>query len=147
MRFRTLLLPAALIAALLAIDTPSAEAHGGRAGPHGNRAGPHGRRLHHHRGAVVVGANVAIPIRQRRGHYREVVEYVGGFHETRTREVEVPGRQIGWDMKGKPIFAGNRIEIETYEVWVPRERVVRRVWIPRRRPVGVVTVGARWRVR
>ena len=70
MRFRTLVLPAALIAALFAVDFQEAEAHG-------RRAGPHGRRLHHHRGGVVVGANVAIPVRQRGGYYREVVEVVG----------------------------------------------------------------------
>ena len=139
MRFRTIVLPAALLAALFAVDFQEAEAHG-------RRLGPHGRRLHHHRGGVVVGANVAIPVRKRGGYYREVVEYVGGFYETRTREVEVPGRQIGWDMKGKPIFAGSRIEVETYEVWVPRRRIVRRVWVPAR-PVATVRIGGAWRVR
>ena len=146
MQLRTLLLPALLLAGFFALDVDTAEARGGRAVVHGRHAGPHGRRLHRHRGAVVVGADVAIPVRSRGGYYREVVEYVGGYNETRTREVEVPGRQIGWDMDGNPIHAGSRIEIQTYEVWIPRRRVVRRVWVPAR-PVATVRIGGTWRVR
>lgn len=142
MTTRILFLPVALIAALLFLSVEDAQAHG-RA--HGRRLGPHGRRIHRSSG-VFVGGSVAVPIRSRRGYYREVVEFVGGHNETRTREVEVPGRQIGWNMKHEPIYAGSRIEIETYEVWVPRRRVVRRVWVPGR-PVGVIRIGGTYRVR
>jgi len=137
---RILLLPLAVLAALALAAPEDAFAHGRRLG-YG-----HGRRLGPHRGGVVVGGNFRIPIRQRGGHYREVVQYTGGFHETRTREVEVPGRQIGWDFRGEPIYAGSRIEVQTYQVWIPRRRIVRRVWVPAR-SVGAVTIGGRIRVR
>jgi len=131
-------LPVALAAALLFVSVDDAQAHG-------RRPGPHGRRIRGG-GGVFVSGGVAIPIRTRRGYHREVVEHVGGYYETRTRKVEVPGRQIGWNMRHEPIYAGTRVEIETYEVWVPRRRIVRRVWVPAR-PVGVIRVGGRYRLR
>jgi hypothetical protein len=145
MMLRTLLLPAALLATLFVFSTDEAHARGGAYRTHGAVHGTHGRRLHSH-GGVVVGTNVAIPVRHRGGYYREVVEVVGGYYETRTREVEVPGRRIGHDRYGRPIFAGTRIEIETYEVWVPRREIVRQIWVPARR-VGTVTIGATYRFR
>lgn len=154
MRLRILLLPATLLAALAFVAPPEAQAS-----PHGRRHGRalhqghgrhlhhgHGRRLHARRGGAFVGGAVTIPIRQRGGYYREVVEVVGGYYETRAREVEVPGRQIGFDRHGHPIYAGSRVVLEHYEVWVPRRRIVRQVWVPAR-PVGVVTIGARVRIR
>jgi len=157
MNLRILLIPAALIAALAFADTPAAEASPhGISGRTGIAFGPR----------VVVGGSVGFPVghrghghrvrghRHARGHYREFVSYVGGYHETRTREVEVPGRQIGYDFKGRPLYAGSRIEIETYRVWIPRRRVVKRVWVPhrhryvghRRGGRGYVAVGGRVRL-
>ena len=135
---RIVLIPVVLLAAL-AFTAPEASAHGGRLSRN------HGRRLHSH-GGVFVGGRVAIPVGQRGGYWREVVDYTGGHYKTRTREVEVPGRQIGYDFEGRPLYAGSRVETRTYQVWIPRRRIVRRVWVPRR-AVGVVTIGGRVRVR
>ena len=139
---RLLLIPAALLAALALAPVERAEAS-----PHGARAvASTGLHFGHHRRRVHVGARVGFPIGRRGGYYREVVEYVGGYHETRHRDVEVHGKQIGWDFEGKPLYAGSRIEHQDYQVWVPRRRIVRRVWVPRRAR-GYVTVGGRVRVR
>jgi hypothetical protein len=152
MSSRYLLIPLALLAALAVAPTEQAQASprgsrvvvrpGAHAAVHTHRGYRHARR----RGGVVVGARVGIPFGRRGGYYREVVEVVGGYHETRTREVEVHGEQIGWDLEGKPLFGSARVEQQAYRVWVPERRIVRRVWVPRRRR-GYVTVGGGVRVR
>lgn len=83
---------------------------------------------------IRVGVGVTIPIGHRpyhhpvrRVHTREVVEYVGGYYETRTREVHVHGAHLGYDRHGHVIHGPDRVEIREYQVWVPRRRIVRRV--------------------
>lgn len=89
----------------------------------------------------------------RRVAYREVVEIIPGYYETRTKKVRVHGEQIGWDLRGDPLYGPERIEIREYQVWVPAQRVVRRVPVRRysrvvhARPRGFVTVGGSVRVR
>lgn len=152
MNLRILLIPAALIAALAFADTPDAEAHSFGKGISSQTGIAFGPRIY-------VGGRVGFPIGHRRGHthvrggyYREVVRYEGGYYETRTRRVQVPGRQIGFGFDGEPLYAGTRTELETYQVWVPRRRIVQRVWVPRRvihhrGPRGYVSVGGRVRLR
>lgn len=139
MNARILLLPVVALAALALASAPEAQAaplaHGISART-GVAFGP----------VVHVGGRVGFPIGQRsHGHYEETVSYTGGYYETRTREVEVPGRQIGWDFQGQPIYAGSRVELQTYQVWVPQRRIVQRVWVPHR-PRGFVTIGGRIRL-
>lgn len=143
-----LLLPLLLIAGAATFVFAAEDAH---AHPVTSTAHPSGVLLHPR---VRVGVGVTVPVgprhHVRRRHYREVVEYVGGYYETRTKEVRVPGEQIGWDMRGKPMFGPDRVEIREYKVWVPRRRVVRTVRVHRRhyaRPRGYVTVGGSVRVR
>lgn len=146
---RFLLIPLALLAALAVAPTEQAQAS-----PYGSRAVAYSGHRHHgaRRGRVYsgarvgVGVRVGVPIGRRGGYYREVVEVRGGYHETRTRQVEVRGEQIGWDLVGKPLFAEARFEEQAYRVWIPERRIVRRVWVPRRRR-GYVTVGGGVRVR
>lgn len=136
MSLRYLILPAALLTALAVgfADTAEASPFGATAKVRAH-FGPH----------IYVGGRVSVPLHGRGGYYRDVVRYTGGHYVTRTRHVEVPGEQIGWDFAGKPIYAGSRTEIQTYRVWVPRRRIVERVWVPRRSR-GVVTIGGRWRI-
>ena len=103
---------------------------------------------------IHVGVGVTVPFGQRRvrrSHTHEVVEYVGGFYETRTRSVRVSGEQIGWDLHGHALYGPERIERRQYQVWVPERRVVRHVRHRtrryHRRPVGRISVGGRVRVR
>ena len=147
MQARLLWIPVALLAAVAFVATEDAQAAPlqalQRAAHESTHFGPR----------IFVGGQVGIPItsqRQSGGYYREVVEYTGGYYVTRERQVQVPGAQIGWDFAGRPIYGPARIEIQTYEEWVPRERIVKRVWIPYRETVrthGVITIGGRWRLR
>jgi hypothetical protein len=140
---RIYLIPIALLAAVAFAATPEAEAAPFGAGPSAKTSVAFGPR-------IFVGGGVRFPLGARHsgGYYREVVSYTGGYYETRTRRVHVPGRQIGYDFRGEPIFSAGRTELETYQVWVPRRRIVQRVWVPHRhRAVGHVTVGGRFRIR
>ena len=148
-----LLLPVLLIAGAAAFVFSAEDAHAHPV----TATSSHGGVFLHPR--VHVGVGVTVPVRPRRvyrrHHYREVVEYVGGYYETRTKEVRVPGEQIGWDMHGKPMFGPDRVEVREYKVWVPRRRIVRQVRVETRRvhrrhyarPRGYVTVGGGVRVR
>ncbi len=142
-----LLLSAALVAgAAFAVGTDEAQASPSTRAmtQTGLQFGP---RIH-------IGVGVTVPFGHRhvrRSHVHEVVEYVGGYYETRTRSVRVPGAQIGWDLHGHALYGPDRIERREYQVWVPRRRVVRHVRHRTRgyyrRPVGRISVGGRVRVR
>ena len=144
---RLLWIPVALLAAVAFVATEDAQASPlkavQRVAHEGTQLGPR----------IYVGGRIGVPItshRHRGGYWREVVEYTGGYYVTRTREVEVPGAQIGWDFAGKPIYGPSRIEIQTYKEWIPRQRIVKRVWVPRRTYVrhhGHIAIGGRWRIR
>lgn len=138
MSLRHLLIPAAVLAALAVGFAEPAHAAPFGTAPAAKAGLVFGPRIY-------VGGRLGVPVGHRGGYYRDVVRYTGGYYVTRTREVEVPGEQIGWDFHGKPIYAGSRIEVQTYRVWVPRRRIVERVWVPRR-PRGFVTVGGRFRI-
>ena len=144
---RLLWIPVAVLAAVAFVDTEEAQASPFNAIQRAHHEGTHlGPRIY-------VGGRIGVPItshRHRRGYYREIVEYTGGYYVTRTREVEVPGEQIGWDFAGKPIYGASRIEVRTYKEWVPRRRIVKRVWVPHRTRVrhhGHISVGGVWRIR
>lgn len=136
------LIPAFLLAGallVLAADDARADPFGHASSRTGLAFGP----------PVHVGIGVNFPIGQRRHrhHVEEVVEYEGGYYETQTREVRVAGEQIGWDMRGRPLFGPERIEVQEYRVWIPRRAVVRRVVHHHHpRPRGYVTVGGRVRI-
>lgn len=150
------LIPALLVAGAVAFVATAEDAGASTLSPAtGKTAVAFGPRVH-------VGVGVTVPVGKRYVHrrgyrrvaYREVVEVVGGYYETRTKEVRVPGRQIGWDMRGRPIYGPERVEIQEYRVWVPRREVIRRVPVRRVvrhvhpvRPRGYVTVGGSVRVR
>ena len=148
MTARLLWIPVALLAALAFVATDSAQASPFKALKRAAHEGTHlgGPRIY-------VGGRIGIPITSRRhsgGYYREVVEYEGGYYVNRSREVEVPGAQIGWDFAGKPIYGPARVEVQTYREWIPRRRIVKRVWVPRRTRVrtrGHISIGGRWRIR
>ena len=150
-----ILLPVLLLAGAVAFAATAEDANASTLAPAaGKTAIAFGPRVH-------VGVGVTVPVGHRhvRYHhhrpvrYRQVVEVVGGYYETRTKEVRVPGDQIGWDMRGRPIFGPERVEVREYRVWVPRREIVRRVPIRRVRhahyvrPRGYVTVGGSVRVR
>lgn len=151
-----ILLPVLLLAGAFAFVATAEDARASTFSPAtGKTAVALGPRVH-------VGVGVTVPVGTRHVHrrgyrrvaYREVVEVVGGYYETRTKEVRVPGEQIGWDMRGRPIFGPERVEVREYRVWVPRREVIRRVPVRRHvhhvrhvRPRGYVTVGGSVRVR
>jgi hypothetical protein len=149
MNSRFLILPAAVLAAAAFVAVPDAEA-----GPAGAKIG-----VAFHGPHIQVRGRVGVPIGRggrvhHGGHYRDMVTWVGGHYETRTRHVRVPGRQIGWDAHGRPVYSGSRLEVQTYQVWVPRRRVVQRVWVPARgghvhgpRVRGGISIGGGIRVR
>lgn len=148
--------PLLLLAGAVALIATAEDARAAPLAPAvGKTAVAFGPRVH-------VGVGVTVPIgrrahrhhhRHEHVHYREVVEYVGGFYETRTREVRVPGEHIGWDLHGHPMYGPERVEVREYRVWVPRRRIVRRVPVRHRRayrvvrPRGYVSVGGSVRVR
>ncbi len=147
MHARLLWIPVALLAAVAFVATEDAQASPFKALKRAAHEGTHfGPRIY-------VGGRYTIPITSRRstrGHYREVVEYTGGYHVTRTRQVEVRGEQIGWDFAHRPIYGPNRIEVQTYREWIPRRRIVKRVWVPHRHRVrhhGHISIGGRVRLR
>jgi hypothetical protein len=99
-------------------------------------AGPH----------IFVRGGLRLPIGRTGGYWREVVETTGGYYQTRTEQVQVPGQQIGWDLHGNPLYGPPHLEVRTYQVWVPRRQFVRRVWVPAR-AIGHITIGGRVRLR
>ena len=155
-----LFVPAFLIAGAFALIASAEDAAAAPLAPSvGKTAVAFGPRVH-------VGVGVTVPVGhrhvvRRRPVYREVVEYVGGYYETRTEEVVVPGRRIGYDRFGHPIYSGDRIELREVKVWIPRRRIVRQVRVRRghayrhgyrhahvhAQPRGYVTVGGSVRVR
>jgi len=147
MQARLLWIPVALLAAVAFVATEDAQAAPfkavRRAAQEGTQLGPR----------IFVGGRIGLPITSHHhsgGYWREVVEYTGGYYVTRERQVTVPGEQIGWDFAGKPIYSAPRVEVQTYEEWVPRQRIVKRVWVPYRETVhthGVITIGGRLRLR
>ncbi|MDF1700032.1 MAG: hypothetical protein P1V36_02580 [Planctomycetota bacterium] len=153
------LLPALLLMGAFVFVVTAEDASASSFSPAAGRTGlAFGPRVH-------VGVGVSAPIGPGYGHrgvhahhghrhrpaYREVVEYVGGYYETRTKRVRVHGEQIGWDLHGHALYGPERVEVREYQVWVPRRRVVRRVrsrrayYSPRVR--GRVSVGGSVRVR
>jgi hypothetical protein len=139
MSLRTLLIPAAIMAALAVGFAETAEAAPFGSGVSAKAGMVFGPRIY-------VGGHLGVPVGHRGGYYRNVVTYTGGYYVTRTRQVQVPGEQIGWDFRGEPIYAGSRTELQTYRVWVPKRRIVQRVWVPVRHR-GYVTIGGRFRIR
>ncbi len=159
MNARLLWIPVALLAAGAFVATDDAEASPlkaiQRAAQDGTTFGPR----------ISIGARIGVPISHRRhrhhahrsgGYYREEVSFAGGYHVNRTREVEVPGRQIGYDFEGQAIYAASTVQLQTYRVWIPRKRIVRRVWVPtrvvhhrrsHRRSHGHISIGGRFRIR
>ena len=156
------LLPVLLLAGALGIVATAEDASASTLTPAvGKTAVAFGPRVH-------VGVGVTVPVGHGRayghGHrgvhvhprvrYREVVEVIPGYYETRTKRVRVHGEQIGWDLHGNPLYGPERIEVREYQVWIPAQRVVRRVpirrghvHVRRAQPRAFVTVGGTVRVR
>ena len=144
MRLSLLAMPVALLAALVLVDTRTAEASPISTADAAARATIGG--------GVYVGGRVHVPVGRRVVSRR----YVSGGHyvlkPVRVKRV-IPGEPILddyghqlYDAHGHPAFTASRIVYVTEyrKVWVPHR--VRRV-IHHRRPHGHVTVGARFRIR
>ena len=157
MNARLVLAPLALVGALAVTSADAAHAS-----PTRGAIGPQLGTLQG--GRVTVGVGVDIPVRGPRRHHRHhhvrpvrEVTYVGGYYETRvgTRKVWHPARIVGYDAHGYPIKTTGHYDIEeyTYQVWIPRRRVVRVVRAPVRRvvvhprPAPYVRVGGSVRFR
>ena len=89
---------------------------------------------------------------------RRAVTYTGGYYktvyETRIERVWHPREFVGYDSHGHAVYSpGHWDEVEVrvpVQVWVPRQRVVRRVVRsvrPYRRTTGYISVGGTVRVR
>ncbi len=77
-------------------------------------------------------------------------------HEQDVIGLRTVNLQIGYDFDGRALFAASTVELQTYKVWIPRKRIVRRVWVPTRvvyhrrshyRSRGHISIGGRIRIR
>ena len=143
MRLSLLAMPIALLAALVLVDTPTAEASPIATTTARAALG----------GGVFVGGSVHVPVRSRRVVSRRYV--TGGRYVLKPVRVKrvIPGEPILddyghqlFDAYGNPAFTASRIVYVTEyrKVWVPHR--VRRV-VHHRRAHGHVTLGAGFRIR